>query len=117
MDFDTDVSSRGTLARVLVAAFLGVAAIRWLWSGKRARGALAGVGALALGYAATSESPEPAEAVDLGGADESADSTDDGVGATDEDAELRCAACGEPIQLGESRGPNESGEIVHDACR
>ena len=116
MELDSDASGRGKLARVLLAGVLAVVSIWSLRSGKRARGVLAGVGALALGYVATSDSPERAEVPDFDDstAAEPAEPTD--ADATDEDAKLRCAVCGEPIRVGQSRGPNEDDEIVHDAC-
>lgn len=67
------------------------------------RGALAGVGALALGFDATRESGGPTVEYDFD--------------TTDEEAELYCAICGEPIRPGQWRGPNEDDEIVHDACQ
>lgn len=36
---------------------------------------------------------------------------------TDDDHTLTCAACGEPIVPGQSRGPNADDEIVHDDCQ
>jgi hypothetical protein len=29
---------------------------------------------------------------------------------------MRCAACGEPIVVGQGRQPNDDDDTVHDAC-
>lgn len=102
---------RNRLARATLAVALAVVAIGSLRQGKRLRGALAGAGALALGYNVTSESGELSEAVDTGAAEEGI-----GTDTTDASGKLRCAACGRPIRPGQSRGPNANDEIVHDAC-
>ncbi|NEU57988.1 DUF2892 domain-containing protein [Halorussus sp. MSC15.2] len=102
MEQSKSVSERSRLVRTILAAGLAVAAIRSLQRGKRLSGALAGVGALALGYGATAESGELSETL--------------GIGETGEEAQLRCAVCGQPIRPGERRGPNENNEIVHETC-
>jgi len=117
MDLDSDASGRGKLASVLLAGVLAVVSVWSLRSGKRARGVLAGVGALAVGYAATSDSPERAEVPDFDESDSGERAASSDADATDEGAQLRCAACGDPIRVGQSRGPNENDEIVHDACK
>jgi len=104
MDLNEVGDSRGRIVRTLLAAGLAVVALGSLRKGKRLRGALAGAGALALGYAATSESGEVVETLDVRG------------GGDEEDVKLRCAACGQPIRPGELRRPNENDETVHDAC-
>jgi hypothetical protein len=101
MELSKDAVDRALLARTAFAVVLTVAAVRSLQQGKRLRGALAGAGALALGYLATAESEG------LTGIRESAD----------EEVELRCATCGQPIRPGQARGPNENDEIVHDDCK
>jgi hypothetical protein len=102
MELRKNVGDRNRLARTALTSALTVIAIGSLRKGKRVSGALAGVGALALGYKATTEPGELEESL--------------GIDATGEDAELRCAACGEPIRPGQRRGPNENNEIVHEAC-
>lgn len=103
MDLEETVGDRKRLVRTLLAVGLTGVAIRSLRRGRRLNGLLAGAGAAVLGYTATSQSEELAETV--------------GIGTTNEDVGLRCAACGEPIVPGQARGPNENGETVHDACR
>lgn len=103
MDLEEIVGDRKRLVRTLLAVGLTGVAIRSLRRGRRLNGLLAGAGAAVLGYTATSQSEELAETV--------------GIGTTNEDVGLRCAACGEPIVPGQARGPNENGETVHDACR
>lgn len=102
MDLNEADGSRNRFASAIVAVALALVAVSSLRKGKRLRGVLAGVGALALGYTVTAGSGELAETLD--------------VGATDEDVELRCAACGRPIRPGERRTPNDEGETVHEAC-
>jgi hypothetical protein len=93
---------RSRLANAALALGLTVVAISSLRKGKRFKGVLAGVGALALGYDMTAGSGELSATLD--------------IGDTDEDAALRCAVCGEPIRPGERRMPNENNETVHEAC-
>jgi hypothetical protein len=117
MDSKQTPDEGSRIARVLLAAGLGAAALWSLRKGKRLRGALAGVGAVALGYSATSDAgdvAEPlAEELDIDGVTESDDESD----STDVESEpLRCAACGEPIVTGQIRVPNEDDETVHEAC-
>lgn len=110
MELREKVDSSGKLARVLLAAVLAVVAAVSLRKGKRTMGLLAGVGALALGYSSTtgsdhrSTTDELAETIGIESKTES------------EDAELRCAICGEPIRPGQRRGPNENNETAHEAC-
>jgi len=108
MDLRKTVDDRGGVARTLLTAALGFVAVRSLRNGKRTTGALAGAGAVAVGLTAKSDAGEPAEGLDI----------DASIGDTDatEENQLHCAACGEPIVPGQSRGPNENDEIVHDAC-
>lgn len=109
MELRKTVSNRKRLARRLSTAVLAAVAVRSLRKGKRVTGVLAGAGAVALGLKARSDSGEPGEELDI---DASAGDSD----AADESSQLHCAACGEPIVPGQSRGPNENDEIVHDAC-
>jgi len=116
MDLREIVDDRSRLVRTLAAGALAVVAAGSLRNGKRLRGALAGAGAVVLGYQAIESGDELTELdVDaVGASDEEADSTEDD--ATDEDVKLRCAACGEPIVTGQARGPNANDEIVHETC-
>jgi hypothetical protein len=102
MELTKNVGGRNRLARTILAVGLAIVAIASLRKGKRLSGALAGVGALALGYDATTGGSELTETL--------------GIGTTSEDVELRCASCGQPIRPGERRGPNENNEIVHESC-
>ncbi|WP_262180718.1 YgaP family membrane protein [Haloarcula laminariae] len=130
MDESKNVGGRDRLGRFLVAAVLSIAAVRWLRGGKRLRGLLAGVGALGFGFNATTGYCGVNDALDI---DTTADSeevsidfdeSDGGKSETTADAGatqvrehyLTCAACGEPIVAGQSRGPNEDDDIVHDDC-
>ncbi|SNZ16058.1 hypothetical protein SAMN06269185_2685 [Natronoarchaeum philippinense] len=116
MDLEEIADDRGRLARTLAAGVLGVVALCSLRKGKRLRALLAGGGAVALGYQATTESDEMTDLdIDSLGAD--ASSTDEETAeAESADDEFRCAACGEPIVPGQARGPNAAGEIVHEDC-
>ncbi|WP_324663848.1 YgaP-like transmembrane domain [Haloarcula sediminis] len=142
MDDTKNVGGRDRLGRFLLAALLSTAAVRWLRSGKRLRGLLAGVGALGFGFTATTRYCGVNDALDIDTTDDSGevsidfDESDDEAGGTATDADetvdaaattdagatqarehyLTCAACGEPIVAGQSRGPNEDDEIVHDDC-
>lgn len=92
--------------RALLAVGLSVFGLWSLRRGKRLRGALAGLGAVALGYTAATRSSgvveHRRESIDIGS-------------ATDDD-QLRCAICGDPIVAGQSRRPNEDEKTVHQAC-
>ncbi|NHN48280.1 DUF2892 domain-containing protein [Halostella sp. JP-L12] len=112
MESSQDDGGRGRLARKTLTAVLALVAVSSLRKGKRLRGALAAAGAAALGYQATSGSGDLEETLESVTPGESATSAAD----TDDRSQLRCAACGEPIVPGQSRGPNENDEIVHDDC-
>lgn len=102
---------RGRLARGALTTGLAFVAIRSLRRGKRVTGALAGAGAVALGYKTAADSGELQDALEIeapGGDESSAESR--------ESATLHCAACGDPIVPGQARGPNADGEIVHEDC-
>ncbi|MFC6757407.1 MULTISPECIES: YgaP family membrane protein [Haloarcula] len=133
MDDTQNVGGRDRLVRFLLAAGLSIAAVRWLQSGKRVRGALAGVGALVFGFNATTGYCGVNDALDVdttgdgvsiefdesdGGSASSADSavTADAGATQVREHYLTCADCGEPIVAGQARGPNSEGDIVHDAC-
>jgi len=129
MDDETNVGGRDRLVRFGLAALLSVVAVRWLRAGKRLRGLLAGAGALGVGFTATTGYCGVNDALDVDttadGDEVSVDFDDDPVVAesdtTESDASasssLTCAACGEPIVPGQSRGPNSEGDIVHDDCQ
>jgi len=134
MDLPENVGGRDRLARAVLAIVLTIAAVRSLRNGKRLRGLLAGIGALVFGFNATTkycglndelnvdttgdgvtvDFDEPTDEAATTAVGEAADSTGED---TDDGHALTCAACGEPIVPGESRGPNENDEIVHDRCQ
>lgn len=103
MDLREAAGDSERVVRILLAVGLTVVAISSLRKGRRVNGLLAGGGALVLGYTATSRSRDPTETID--------------IGTTDEDTELRCAICGDPIVPGQPRSPNESDGTVHVACK
>lgn len=103
MELNGTTDDRGRLARLLPAVALAAVAIASLRRGKRLTGALAGAGAVAVGYLAASKSDTVAESLD--------------IVTPGDDGELRCAACGQRITPGQARGPNTDDEIVHVACR
>ena len=115
MDSEQTPDDSSRIARLLLAAGLGAAALWSLRKGKRLRGALAGAGAVALGYSATGDDgavTDPlAEEFEF---DDSVGSDDAAV--EDAGAGLRCAACGEPIVVGQIRVPNPDDETVHESC-
>jgi len=129
MEPEQNVGGRDRLSRALLAAVLSVLAVRWLKAGKRGRGVLAGIGALGFGFNATTGycgvndaldvDTTAGEGVSIGFEDE--ETTEAGERAassetTDAGAQLTCALCGEPIVPGQSRGPDDQGQIVHDDC-
>ena len=103
MDRRTSVDKRGRIVRAILVGILAVVAVRSIRKGNRLNGMLAGAGALALGYSATTGPSELTESLS--------------IDTTGEEAELRCSICGQPILPGQRRGPNANGEIVHDACK
>lgn len=131
MDLPENVGGRDRLARALLAVVLTVAAIRSLRNGKRVRGLLAGIGALAFGFNATTKYCGANDALDIDTTGdevsleinepgEETDSNDEPASVApthDQESQLTCAACGDPIVVGEWRGPNENDEIVHDDCQ
>ncbi|MBX0287398.1 YgaP family membrane protein [Haloarcula salinisoli] len=130
MDDTKNVGGRDRLVRFLLAAVLSIVSVRWLRSGKRVRGLLAGVGALGFGYNATTGYCGVNDALDVDTTGESEevsiefDESDDPTSGPSDEAEgkkkqrnqLTCAACGDPIVPGQSRGPNADDDIVHDGC-
>jgi len=130
MEDKRNVGGRDRIVRLLLTVVLSIVAVTSLRRGKRLRGLLAGVGALGFGFTSTTGycgvndalgvdtttggEAEPDTASDDGDAAES-DTASEDADAT-ESHSLYCAACGEPIVPGESRGPNDADEIVHDAC-
>jgi hypothetical protein len=98
--------NRHWLVRIVLAAGLAVVALRSLRRGRRVRGVLAGLGAVALGYSAVTESNDVIEHL----------VEDLDTEAASETTRLRCAICGDPIVPGQSRRPNENNETVHEAC-
>lgn len=102
MELSKNVGDRDKLARTVLTVLLAAVAISSFRKKKRVIGALAGVGAVALGYDATTQPAELKEAI--------------GVETADEGGELRCSVCGDPIVPGQSRRPNANNEIVHEDC-
>lgn len=106
MELSKKLRNNDRLTRTLLAVGLAVFALWSLRRGKRFRGVLAGLGAVTLGYSASTESSDVVE--------ELAEELD--IGLTTEDEQMRCAICGDPIVTGQSRTPNENDEIIHGAC-
>lgn len=105
MELPQTLRSRDRLVRMALTAGLAVFALSSLRNGKRLRGVLAGLGALGLGYSALTRGDGVMDTGELLGDD-----------STSEEGQLRCAVCGEPIVVGQSRRPNENDETVHEAC-
>ena len=141
MDSDKNVGGRDRLIRAVLAVVLTIVSVRWLRSGKRKRGLFAGVGALTLGFNAstgycgfndtldidtTADDDDvfaPNDVDDETATEESADVSVDFTSSDDTEASsvhtngnLTCAVCEDPIVPGERRGPNDEGAIVHDSC-
>jgi hypothetical protein len=106
MDLKQNLGDRDRFARVLLAVGLAVFALRSFRTGKRLRGVLAGVGAVALGYSTAAGSGDAMDHLP----------ESPGTEPTSEARQLRCANCGEPIVPGQARRPNENHETVHEAC-
>lgn len=106
MELTQEIRDRHWLVRFVPAAGLLVLALWSLRRGKRVRGVVAGLGAVALGYRVMNN---PGDAVEH-------TETDYDRTAVSEPAQLRCAICGDPIVTGESRRPNENDETVHEGC-
>jgi hypothetical protein len=106
MELTHYLSDRNRLTRTLLAVGLAVLALLSLRKGKRLRGGLAGLGALALWYTTPTESGDVTEFIERRPDTE----------PRPESGQLRCAICGEPIVTGQRRRPNENNETVHDAC-
>lgn len=106
MELSKKLRDNDRLTQKLLAVGLSVFALLSLRNGKRLRGVLAGLGAVAVGYRASTESGDVV--------DQFAEELD--TGSTTDDDQLRCATCGEPIVAGQTRGPNENDETVHESC-
>lgn len=102
MDLNETVDGRDRPVRILLTVALLAYAVRSFRKGKRVTGALAGLGALGLGYTLTTETKELTEVID--------------IETGEEDDQLRCAECGDPIVPGERRKPNADNEVVHETC-
>lgn len=100
MDLPEHGTDRGRLARIALTVLLALLAVRALLRGKRVRGVLATLGAVAVGYSLV----------------DSSDLTVVDVERPAAESDLRCAVCGDPIVPGERRTPNEDGETVHETC-
>lgn len=139
MGLQTNPAGRSRLGRGLLAVAFAVVAVLAFRSGRRKTGLLAGLGALGVGVTAGGS--------DRGGIDTDSEVSAGGdhgqserSGATRSNdgspgdartvhgsasigqqsltrGSLTCASCGEPITLGEPRGPNDRDEIVHERCR
>jgi hypothetical protein len=129
MDSDRNVGGRDRLARAVLAVVLSIAAVRWLKGGKKVRGLLAGIGAVNFGFNAATGYCGANDALDIdttaGDAPEFDSETDQAASTTSTaavgteavaDHRMTCAACGEPIEVGQPRGPNDEDEIVHEDC-
>jgi len=106
MGLTENLDERDRLTRKLIAVGLAVFALWSLRRNKRPRGVLAGVGAVALGYSASTESDDVVEQL----------SESFGTEPTSESDKLYCAICEEPIVTGQGRKPNKNDETVHEAC-
>jgi len=106
MELPKQLRDNDRLVYTLLAVGLSVFALQSLRKGKRLRGVLAGLGAVALGYGTSSE---PGDVVEQFSEELDTESTT-------EDGRLRCAICGDPIVTGQSRRPNENDETVHENC-
>lgn len=102
MDLNETVDGRDRPVRILLTVALLAFAVRSLRRGKRVTGALAGLGAVAVGYSLTTDTRELAEVIE--------------VETGGEDDQMRCAECGDPIVPGERRRPNADGETAHETC-
>lgn len=100
MDRPEHGTDRSRIARIALTALLALLAVRAVLQGKRVRGVLAALGAVALGYTLV----------------DSSDLTVVDVERRADESDLRCAVCGDPIVPGERRTPNEDGETVHETC-
>lgn len=107
MELDKTVDDPGRLARILLAVALAVVALRSFRTDRRVIGALAGAGAVGLGYTVATR-PRRLSESDVGEAET--------IETTDEDGGMRCAACNDLIVVGQSRRPNANNEIVHEGC-
>lgn len=106
MELSKELRENDRLTHTLLAVGLSLFALLSLRKGKRLRGVLAGLGAVALVYNTTTESVDVVEHV----------SEELETESTTEDKGQRCAACGDPIVPGQPRRPNENDETVHEAC-
>lgn len=106
MELSKKLRDDDRFTRTLLAVGLSVFALWSLRKGERLRGVLAGLGAVALRYGASTESSDVVEHF--------AEELD--TASTTEDEQLRCAICGDPIVAGQPRTPNDNDETVHEAC-
>ncbi|MFT4884312.1 MAG: hypothetical protein ACI8U4_001827 [Natronomonas sp.] len=100
-----NADGRSGLAKAFLAVGLAAVAIDSLRKGKRRLAAVTGAGAVALGYTATADSPEPR-----------AETEAHSIQPTSRSREMRCGICGEPIVVGQGRQPHPEHGTVHDAC-
>ncbi|WP_135822385.1 DUF2892 domain-containing protein [Halostella litorea] len=111
MGFTAYYDDHEELVQTGLAVVLAIVAISSFRKGKRLRGLLAGLGAIGVSYRMQGESETLGETFDISSSETGSPGDESGEG------ELTCAACGEPIHVGQGRGPNENDEIVHDTCK
>jgi hypothetical protein len=111
MDVQEALGDRNRLTTAVVTAALAVIAIQSLRKGKRLRGLVAGLAAVAIGVITATSTGDVTQVLDR--EDESATNETE---RSRDSVELRCAECGEPIVPGQARTPNEDHETVHKAC-
>lgn len=128
MEHEKNVGGRDRLVRALLAVVLTVVAISSLRSGKRKTGLLAGIGALGFGFNAVTAfcgvnetlgidtTSDTESTVDIASEPQDEPTTGSASQKSHTSQSLTCASCGEPILVGQGRGPNDQDEIVHDTC-
>jgi hypothetical protein len=115
MEFDKTVDDTDRLARILLAAALALVAAA-SYRKNRLVGVLAGIGAAGIGYTVAVQPPEAERASGAELEVETTTTPETETAAADDDHGMRCAACKEPIVVGESRRPNRENRIVHESC-
>lgn len=114
MESDKTVDDNTRLARILLAAALALVTAA-SYRKNRLVSVLAGIGAAGIGYTVVAK-PEAEQSASQTEVEVESTTAATETATSDANDGMRCAACSEPIVVGQSRRPNTENRIVHESC-